>query len=276
MNRNSPLSLSALVLLGCGPGSIQLSGKTPVENDSGDSRPMDTSVPDDTGRPMDTGRDTSSETGNDTGRTDTGSDTAQDTSVVDTAETGWTDTGPLDTGVVDTGDTGSCTTTVWYQDADGDGFGNVAVSTWECTEPAGYVSQAGDYDDTDASVRWSPCQQTLVDIGLESYLWTEEWNDLTLTVNLSAENEFVSVYWYDSAAPTGVWVACATVSALSGAISVSSDTSITSYYANTYDSSNTGAAEDWNQYLVVDATRSDGAAFSVSSYGSEAELTIIP
>lgn len=271
MTRNSCLSLSALVLLGCGPGSIELSGKPTVDNDSGDSRALDSGVPEDTSR------DTSSETGTDTGRTDTGIETGGvDTSVVDTAETGWTDTGPLDTSVVDTGDTGSCTTTVWYQDADGDGFGNVAVSTWECTEPAGYVSQAGDYDDTDSAVRWSPCQQTLVDIGLEAYLWTEEWDDLTLTVNLSADNQFVSVYWYESAAPMGVWVACATVSALSGAISVSSDTSVASYYANTYDEYNTGAAEDWNQYLVVDATRSDGAAFSVSSYGSEAELTIVP
>ncbi|MEK7540049.1 MAG: hypothetical protein AAB558_02270 [Patescibacteria group bacterium] len=249
MPQNFRLSLSTLVaLFGCGPGSIQLGNdKAPIDTDSGYPETGDTndSVPEDTGH----------ETGTDTG-------------VVDTAETGWVDTG-------DTGDTGSCTSTVWYADADGDGYGNVAVVSWDCTEPLGYVSQAGDYDDTDATVRWSPCQQTLVDISLES-LWTEEWEDLTLTVNLSADNQFVSVHWYDSTAPMGVWLACATVSALSGAISVSSDTSVTSYYGNTYDEYNTGAAEDWNQYLVTDATRSDGTAFSVSAYSTEAELTAIP
>lgn len=41
-----------------------------------------------------------------------------------------------------------CTETTWYQDADGDGLGNPAVSFSSCEAPAGYVSNNGDNDDT--------------------------------------------------------------------------------------------------------------------------------
>lgn len=37
----------------------------------------------------------------------------------------------------------------WYSDADGDGFGNAAVTTSSCSRPPGYVSNAGDCDDAD-------------------------------------------------------------------------------------------------------------------------------
>ena len=36
---------------------------------------------------------------------------------------------------------------VWYQDADGDGFGDVAVTQNACTQPAGFVSDSTDCDD---------------------------------------------------------------------------------------------------------------------------------
>ena len=38
---------------------------------------------------------------------------------------------------------------VWYQDTDGDGFGNASATTTTCTQPIGYVSQAGDLCATD-------------------------------------------------------------------------------------------------------------------------------
>jgi hypothetical protein len=40
----------------------------------------------------------------------------------------------------------------YYQDADSDGYGNLAVTTQACTAPAGYVSNSADCDDTSASV----------------------------------------------------------------------------------------------------------------------------
>jgi Leucine-rich repeat (LRR) protein len=36
----------------------------------------------------------------------------------------------------------------YYQDADGDGFGNIAVTEISCTQPVGYVSNSEDCDDT--------------------------------------------------------------------------------------------------------------------------------
>ena len=41
---------------------------------------------------------------------------------------------------------------VWYADADGDGYGDVSASETACEAPSEYVSDATDCDDTDASV----------------------------------------------------------------------------------------------------------------------------
>ena len=43
-------------------------------------------------------------------------------------------------------------TQVWYIDNDGDGFGNAALSTYNCLQPAGYVSNDSDCDDSDAAI----------------------------------------------------------------------------------------------------------------------------
>ena len=42
--------------------------------------------------------------------------------------------------------------TIWYQDIDGDSYGNVAVTDVDCSQPAGYVANSTDCDDTDGAV----------------------------------------------------------------------------------------------------------------------------
>ncbi len=42
--------------------------------------------------------------------------------------------------------------TTWYEDNDGDGFGNDAVFTQDCTQPVGFVPGGGDCDDGDAGL----------------------------------------------------------------------------------------------------------------------------
>jgi len=41
----------------------------------------------------------------------------------------------------------------WYRDADGDGYGNPALTTRDCTRPSGYVANPQDCNDGSASVR---------------------------------------------------------------------------------------------------------------------------
>ena len=44
------------------------------------------------------------------------------------------------------------TGTRWFEDADGDGFGDPSVSQIDCTAPTGYVSDDSDCDDTNADI----------------------------------------------------------------------------------------------------------------------------
>jgi hypothetical protein len=45
-----------------------------------------------------------------------------------------------------------CPATTWWEDADGDGFGNPDVSQSSCTLPSGFVDNALDCDDTDGEI----------------------------------------------------------------------------------------------------------------------------
>ncbi|GDX78532.1 hypothetical protein LBMAG42_03430 [Deltaproteobacteria bacterium] len=156
--------------------------ETGETGDTGGETGVDTG---DTDTGADTGLDTS-DTATDTSDTaDTAVDTSVDTSdtAVDTADTS-VDTAtedadgdgyPLATDCDDTdaaispgadevcdGVDNDCDGTVdessaadaatWYADTDGDGFGDAAYTTLACDEPAAYVADATDCDDTDASL----------------------------------------------------------------------------------------------------------------------------
>jgi hypothetical protein len=41
---------------------------------------------------------------------------------------------------------------MWYRDADGDGYGTSSTSMQKCSQPTGYVSRAGDWNDANASI----------------------------------------------------------------------------------------------------------------------------
>ena len=62
-------------------------------------------------------------------------------------------------GVIDEADALSFIT--WYQDLDGDGYGNDSISSSECTQPVGYVPENGDCNDNDDSI--SPAEIEICD-----------------------------------------------------------------------------------------------------------------
>ena len=57
---------------------------------------------------------------------------------------------PCDT--IDQNCSGGPFLSTWYQDTDGDGFGNDGVFTQDCSQPPGFVAAGGDCDDTNSAV----------------------------------------------------------------------------------------------------------------------------
>jgi hypothetical protein len=53
--------------------------------------------------------------------------------------------------------------TIWYRDADSDGYGSVSDNVTSCLSVAGYVMLAGDCDDSDP-LRWDECVDVVIEI----------------------------------------------------------------------------------------------------------------
>lgn len=83
-------------------------------------------------------------------------------------------------------DDDSCNISVWYQDLDGDGYGNEAVAQSACSQPENYVDNADDIDDTDADLNIVTIWQgeTMTFTKENNADWTLEANQDRITDNV--------------------------------------------------------------------------------------------
>jgi hypothetical protein len=81
--------------------------------------------------------------------------------------------------------------TIWYLDADGDGFGSVSTYFTSCIGVSGYVLVAGDCDDEDP-LRWDECVDTVVEIDT-AYIY-----DTVVVTETVIEYDTVTVYVDDN------------------------------------------------------------------------------
>lgn len=103
----------------------------------------------------------------------------------------------------DTPDTETSEPSVWYADADGDGYGDIDAPTAASERPEGHAAEAGDCDDTDPTVhpaaaeicddKDNDCDGDDVAAGMVSELvdgvWTDVSSDLTTLVGFHMESD---------------------------------------------------------------------------------------
>lgn len=83
-------------------------------------------------------------------------------------------------------DDDSCVESIWYEDADDDGFGNINVTQESCNQPTGFVSNSDDIDDTNNNLNpntvWQGNKITFEKANAAD--WTQEANQDRITDNV--------------------------------------------------------------------------------------------
>ncbi|MFW6223051.1 MAG: hypothetical protein ACOC3T_05520 [Bacteroidota bacterium] len=79
-----------------------------------------------------------------------------------------------------------CVESTWYEDSDNDGFGNPEVTKLSCDQPANFVANSSDVDDTDPNLNPNTVWQgPKITFTKENYAdWTQEANQDRITDNV--------------------------------------------------------------------------------------------
>lgn len=90
-----------------------------------------------------------------------------------------------------------CLETTWYEDADGDGLGNPDVSESACDQPAGYVADNSDTDDTGGSTTTGTTPTSAFDdFNSDAVMVTFDGDEITISSN--ALPNHTSPYWAEN------------------------------------------------------------------------------
>lgn len=90
-----------------------------------------------------------------------------------------------------------CVETIWYEDADGDGLGNPDVSQSACTQPAGYVADNTDTDDSGSSSTDGSTPVSAFD-EFNSDAVTISFDGSEVTIVSNGLPDHTSPYWQES------------------------------------------------------------------------------
>lgn len=119
-------------------------------------------------------------------------------------------------GAADDADPSAVGQSTWYADTDADSFGDAFATTLACDQPAGFVADLADCDDSDASVTDTDCAWTSVEAstyytcGIRGNGTLECWGGGYVTPLLATGPflEVASSYWNACALDTGGGVTC--------------------------------------------------------------------
>ncbi len=98
--------------------------------------------------------------------------------------------------------------TVWYEDADGDGFGNPEESVIQCEQPSGYILDGNDTDDTNEYLNPNNAAP-IANAGVDQSITVGEVVTLDGSGSSDPDNDMINYGWSIVSAPTGSTAAIA-------------------------------------------------------------------